>query len=139
MDDVYRRIYAAIYDERTSAPDAPDLGLRGQSILDANVVRSAIASAESSEGRSLREDAKALLAVNFQELVLEPVRRAGRASDSELFDDVHADVATLTRNAQTEVGPAGAQEVSGHAIVDSLSRSWPELRITRLRLWEQAE
>jgi hypothetical protein len=138
MDERFRPIYGEIYSART-APDevrAENLTLREG---DATLIRDAIESAEREEprGRRLREDAKAFLAVNFQDLVIEPLRRAGvAASRVELSSDVRHDVALLVAEAESDsAGP----EISGHGVVDSLSRNWSDLRISRYRLWERAE
>lgn len=143
MDERFRPIYEQIYQGRT-APGLPHalraitarLTLRDR---DAAMIRDAIESAEREEpqGRRLREDAKAFLAVNLQDLVIDPLTRAQVASAAELSADVRRDVALLVSaaSANTELE---RPEISGHAVVDSLSRNWSELRISRYRLWERA-
>src|SRR3954466_14258305 len=100
MDERYRTIYGAIYDVRTGTPSsglrrlpAPlrawaRLGPADEQL--GTTIRDAIESAEGAlpRNRRLREDAKALLAVNFQELVLIPLRLGGRASEQGLRDSL---------------------------------------------------
>ena len=143
MDEQFRPIYDDIYAART----APSRALRafderltlGQS--DVSLVRDAIETAEHQEpnGRRLREDAKAFLAVNFQDLVVAPIKRAGAAPDHELASDVKHDVFLLVSAASSDPATGPGAEISGHAIVDSLSRNWADLRISRFRLWEQTK
>lgn len=61
----------------------------------------------------------------------------GRVSDEDLVADVRSDIAMLvTEAASSEPGPGAVEEISGHGIIDSLSRNWRRLRTSRLRLWE---
>lgn len=149
MDERYRTIYSAIYGIRTgSAIDTdPELvtgisawARRPRDDQLADPVREAIDAAERTlpPARRLREDAKALLAVNFQDLVLVPLRLGGRIDDIELREAITADITTLVRNSDSSgPGAADENEISGHNIIDSLSRNWGNLRVSRFRLWEQ--
>jgi hypothetical protein len=155
MDERYRSIYADIYTGRTA-------GLRDNATLvdpafqwtryaraaldpvAARTVRAGIEGAESTR-RRLREDAKALLAVNFEDLILVPLRLGGQLPEGELADpsagladDIKSDIAMLTSSARADVSPAGVGEISGHAIIDSLSDNWSQLRVSRFNLWENS-
>jgi hypothetical protein len=82
----------------------------------------------------LREDAKALLAVNFRDLVLLPLFAGGLVNTGGLQQDVAKDMTMLVSDANVD-GSKGAPEISGHGIIDSLSKNWGSLRISRLNLW----
>jgi hypothetical protein len=141
MDASYRAIYDEIYRERTAQGRLFEPYARTWDVSTADVLRYAIESAERQEApyRRLREDAKALLVVNFQEMVLAPLSRGGQVAPDEVADDVQSDIAMLVNNARTsEPGPDGTEEISGHGVVDSLSQNWRRLRISRFRLWERS-
>lgn len=144
MDPRYRDIYATIYVSRTAGPpfgrflgygpEGPRWRRAGPPVGDA--VRDAIEQAAERHGR-IREDAKALLAVNFQDLVLLPLDQAGRVPLREVLRDVNEDISMLVGNA-AEIGEPDEQGISGHAVIDALSRTWDRLRISRFRLWERS-
>ena len=141
MDERYRAIYDAIYGARITGEFPPELFTAVEAnrpLLDtAGRVGAAIDEAERQlpEGGSFRPDARALLALNFIDLVTVPLLAGGAVPDYEIFDDVRADIAMLASRARTDGERPG--EISGHAIVDSLSQNWSELRISRFRLWER--
>lgn len=144
MDERYRELYAAIYVGRTT----PELGsverlspfwLRPP-LWDpfvAEATRDVIESAEreAAGNRRLREDARALLAVNMQDLIVLPLQLGGRVSVEEVIADVREDAKLLV--AESRSASPEEPEISGHEIVDSLSRNWGRLRVSRFRLWER--
>lgn len=146
MDERYREIYREIYEARTQ-PGLPHerraayarMTLRN---ADADVLRKAIEAAErqvSTMGLRLREDARALLAVNFEDLVILPLQQGRESSRDVYSDSIFADVQLLVSDAAVEAQTepyALEEEVSGHLIINALSRNWRRLRITRLNLWE---
>jgi hypothetical protein len=154
MDERYRTIYAAIYVGRTGELGvfaqrlAPDFALSWPGGFQASAVRTAvrdaIEGAEGEVGRRVREDAKALLAVNFEDMVLYPLLVGGRQIE-EILDDAAADIRMLIRSAaehRDQRGVADASDdstISGHAVIDALSTHWSELRISRYRLWERSD
>jgi hypothetical protein len=142
MDDVYREIYQEIYDARTG-PEAT----RGQraafgrmTLRDdhASMVRRAIEAADeelSVRGRRLREDAKALLAINFQDIVVLPLMAAPLIEDSGIGEVVRGDVRTIAlAAARQETGLH--EELSSHAVINGLAESWSELLVSRFGVWE---
>lgn len=104
-------------------------------------VRSAISRSErlrdARDGARLREDAKALLAVNFQELVLVPLLAAERVPSNEIREAVSHDIQLLVSRAEASSAPA--PEISGHRIIDSLSRNWGRLSLSSFNLWEDPD
>jgi hypothetical protein len=136
VDEAYQEIYDDIYTQRVrgfpAAFSPPPIG--PQTVAD-----SIEAADESllSEGRHLRSDAKAFLAVNFQDLIVVPVMARGAASISEIRDDVGHDIKLLTTRAEPSERTALVAGISAHGIIDALARSWSDLRIGRYRLWEQ--
>ena len=141
MDDTYRGVYAALYASRTSeafrAFPTTEWGPVDRDLLQ-TPVRQAIESAEVQlQPRfRLRDDAKALLAVDFQDLVMLPLLAGGRIPFAELRNDVATDIGLLASSAADQT-PRGEVEVSGHRIIDALSRNWSKLRIARYGLWEE--
>jgi hypothetical protein len=139
MDERYRDIYDDLYHAAT-APDIPRRFLQrweGAPYWQwAGVVRGAVDAADSDEprGRSLRPDAKALLGVNFAYLVVTPLSLGGRVELRDLEADVRDDIRLLVSEARSD--REVPTEISGHAIVDSLSRNWSALRTGQYRLWE---
>jgi hypothetical protein len=87
----------------------------------------------------LREDAKALLAVNFRDLVFGPLLAGGRVLPEEVSEVVERDIETLVVEAQPELTGRVGPEISGHAIIDSLSRNWRNLGLSRFNLWEHTD
>jgi hypothetical protein len=153
MDNRYRASYAEIYRARTTVRPRKQFGVAfgekqfgvafGEKLgrRDPNwstVIADAIDAAEGEiTPISIREDGKALLAVNFEDLVLLPLFLGGATLDTELFDDVREDILMLVKNA-AEVS-IGDDHISGHKLIDSLSRNWENLRISRFALWETLE
>jgi hypothetical protein len=132
MDPSYRDAYGAIYDRRTGQAEPESLSF-DEWRARAEDVRRAIEDANAAVDGRLREDAKALLAVNFHDMVLLPLRAGGRLSDGEITDAIASDIRLLAERA---VEIAESAEVSAHQIVDALGRSWSDLRIGQMDLWE---
>ena len=141
MDDTYRRFYAFLYASRTDDEFASRFPLQPGLDRTAFVtpVREAIGAADLDLGPRyrLREDAIALLAVDFQDLVMLPLLAGGRVEYSELRDDITADIRLLASEAAA-ITPRGQSEVSGHRVIDALSQNWENLRIARHGLWEES-
>jgi hypothetical protein len=85
------------------------------------------------QGAALRGDAETLLYVAFTEVVARPAI-AVRGDSPDLHADIEADIALVTQRAA--LGAPGAP-ISAHAVVDSVSRSWDELRTTRWLLRDE--
>lgn len=81
----------------------------------------------------LRPDAELLLALLATEFVAEPVIAANGAEPSELLAATEADVETIVATAGQFTGDDG--EISAHAIVSALDRTWPELRTAAFDIW----
>lgn len=146
MDEPFREIYAAIYVDRTSVgrrrafPRQRGYDPFYDEAIAAGI-RDAIERAQESAGVRLREDAKALLAVNFEDMVFYPLSLRGTAIN-EALDDVAADIQLLTHDAAANIGigeVADVLEISGHGVIDALSRNWSSLRVSRFRLWDRSD
>jgi hypothetical protein len=145
MDERYRKAYAQLYAARTR-PDRTEQYEQLLALLrDSRWFEHAtgfiaetieLAEQELPEGR-LREDAKALIAINFYDLVLVPLRLGNRLSDEELEERIRADIRLLVQAAaRDQVESSRDGEISGHRVISSLNRLWESLSITNLRLWE---
>jgi hypothetical protein len=146
MDERYRQIYGVIYSTRVReagrfiqgeyferfGQGRPELGLGP--IIDNAIT---LSERQRGDGARLREDAKALLAVNFHDLVFVPLVVGGVPSE-EVDDDVQRDMKMLVTEAEADRSTLADPEISGHAIIDSLSRNWGNLRISRYNLWERS-
>jgi hypothetical protein len=141
LDERYRDIYASIYVERTAASAVFSVSTRVSTPDDqlwASLVRDVIEEAQEATDRQLREDAKALLAINFLDLVVHPLRLGGRTSAETLASALSADIRMLIVEARPrESESSSAAQLSSHEIIDSLSKNWDRLRIVRLDLWGQ--
>src|SRR3954468_11836259 len=107
MDDSFRRVYAEIYSYRTRSALEERSGrldnlLRGPR-LEGGSLAAVVAEAIEDAARRLppplrlREDAKALLAVNFEDLVVVPLVIGGGMPPTELRDDVTVDISMLVQ------------------------------------------
>jgi hypothetical protein len=146
MEERYRGIYSEIYDARTGDGTPllqSETFVRLRRFSDDLIpgVRSAISRSgrlrDVRDGARLREDAKALLAVNFQELVLVPLLAAERVRSNEIREAVSHDIQLLVSRAEASSAPA--PEISGHRIIDSLSRNWGRLSLSSFNLWEDPD
>jgi hypothetical protein len=146
MDERYRQIYDVIYSDWVREPEPETLNLYFEqfghrppdmpvgSLIDDAVTLSA---RQRKDGAQLREDAKALLAVNFLNLVFVPLV-AGGVSGEEVGEDVRRDMSMLVSDADAGQSTVTAPEITGHAVIDSVSRNWGNLRISRFNLWERS-
>lgn len=101
-------------------------------------MRGALAAARETarqHGFELRPDAELLLLLLAEEIVAKPVAAVTPDQAPELPGVLRTDVETLVANA---LEPANEGEVSAHAVVDSLSRSWDQLESARFRLWDRS-
>lgn len=147
MDDAFRDYYQQrleVYAEgaeggatKTQAPGAA-LGMPPPDPRTQEAVRGALAAARETArrlGLDLRPDAELVLLLLADEIVAKPVAAINPEEAPELPEVLQADAETLVVNAQRS---ANDGEVSAHAVVDSLSRSWSELHSARFRLWDRA-
>jgi hypothetical protein len=145
MDARFQSIYRDIYEARTSR-EVPR-GLRSVyarmslGAEDVDAVRTGIERGRSisfDRGLTLREDAEALLAINFQDMVMLLLREGGGVGPGELAEAVVSDIATLVERADPgwDARLTERAEISGHTIIEALSRSWNDLYVSRFRLWE---
>jgi hypothetical protein len=144
MDERFRAIYEAIY-AQTVQPPEPQVRIEGferfgqpPGPVFGPSMQEAIADAERLrvDGARLREDAKALLAMNFTNLVFLPLAVGGE-DIAVVENDVRRDTAMLV--AESEVDRSRrVPEITGHAVIDALSHNWAALRISRFRLWERS-
>jgi hypothetical protein len=79
----------------------------------------------------LREDAKYFLLINFAEMIVHPLRE--RLQLERLKHDLSHDLKVLV-NSAAYIGRA-KEEISGHDIIDALSKNWTELDVMKLELW----
>jgi hypothetical protein len=161
MDERYRQLYEAIYDSAVRG-EGPFVRFRRYFIFPPEggperlgeperfggpLIERAVQNSEEErgDGARLRQDAKALLAVNFEELVLLPLLVGGLVREDEIADVVQRDIATLVSRAEPErvsrtgLEISGRLEISGHAVIDSLSRNWGDLGLSRINLWEHSD
>jgi hypothetical protein len=147
MDDGFRDYYQQGIEVHTRRLERNETGLR--EALEASVdapppdpygqeaVRVAIASAQETAKRlslDLRPDAELVLFLLADEIVAKPVATVTPEEAPDLPEVLRADAETLVINAERS---ANDGEVSAHAIVDSLSRSWGELQSARFRFWDR--
>jgi hypothetical protein len=155
MDAEYRDVFEAMYTRRIS-PSIPPPGREfllffshppGQDEL---IVRHAIDEADAglfqSRRRRLRADAKYFLLLNFMQMVFAPVRLRGRDVTAELTSSLVADINLVVNEAasqqqirERDLGLSGLAaeqpDVSGHAVLEAVSNSWNDLKLSSFRIW----
>lgn len=132
--DIYRELGAEY--SRRSAPigAVSPFSLRDASLA---VVDEAVSEALEESPASVRPDAVHFLRVNLHQMVAEPLFRreahlsVGRLHPGELKEDLKHDARMVIQ----EAARVGGSEVTGHQIVDALSRTWESLRITAFDIW----
>lgn len=133
--------YMAYFGQRSGqllhgVPAALDLRLEAQGIGPARLIaRGAVEAARRglSPTKVLRPDAEVLLYSLAFELVARPVLTVEPSTQEQLARDIAADAASVVSSADTQ--PDG--EITSHAVVDGLSRSWEELRVANWRFWDR--
>jgi hypothetical protein len=150
MDEVYRDIYAQLYDSLGLGPEVfrqnwyySEQRLTGFP-LNAATIREMIDEAEREsfgstlapappDRQRLRPDAKVFLLTNLLNMVAVPVGLSERARNLDLRRLLFADTSTLMKLAAAETKN---REVSSHAVLQAVAKSWPKLNLSGLKLWE---
>ena len=127
VDQVYRDYFRTAYGyetafERRTASSFPNVS---EAIDAANALLRA-------EGQSLREDAVQLLRVNLIEMVVAPLYSVDRDELRSVLGDFRSDVGRIALAAGRV---SDSPEVSGHAVIDAVSRQWSSLRMMRPDVW----
>jgi len=122
MDDIYRGVYRSLSDTTLSDPASEAVN----SILDEVT--------STRPNTRLREDARHLLLVNFTQMVREPLRLAGRTPPAELSNVLRSDMTTLINDATAS--PETTDELTARNIIDSISRSWSQLKMNVHGFWD---
>jgi hypothetical protein len=140
MDPVYREIFAQLYYSAYREPVFYPFAERWEYQIFPQVswVRRAIDEIEielaSERKLRLRADAKFLLLINLSEMIMRPVLAGGRVRFEEFQVAVRDDINLLITDAASQRGEE--PEISGHALIDALSRNWRKLKLTDLKIWE---
>jgi hypothetical protein len=83
--------------------------------------------------QQLRPDARLFLLVNLHEMIVLPLSASpGRLEGQRLAELLRNDVRTILEAARE---PTGNNEISGHAVINAISRVWDKLRATELDVW----
>ena len=140
MDDIYREIYATLY---YTAYSQQTLYMVPQPFYPFNLaavatVRRIIDEAElelvARNRVRLRPDAKYLLLMNFIEMIGRPLTMANRFDTETVANLVRSDINLMVSDATERRGETA--EVSGHGIIDALSRNWKRLKVLEFKVWE---
>ena len=150
MDEIYRDIYSQLY-ETVGLESAESRQFWNYSLqrlagfpLDAATIRETIDEAEresfgstlahvARDRQRLRPDAKVFLLTNLLNMVAVPVGLSERGSNLDLRRLLFADTSTLIKLAADETKN---REVSSHAVLQAVAKSWPKLNLSGLKLWE---
>ena len=123
MDQTIRQIYSKLYDTYPTSPG------------DVIWVRRAIDDTTSAFAKErkvlLREDAKYFILINFAEMIVSPMRQ--RVEHDRLMHDLKHDTRLLLETATLD--RKNKEEISGHDIVNALSKNWGELDVMKLDVW----
>jgi hypothetical protein len=102
------------------------------------------ASSNVKDRRGLRADARLFLAINFHQMVIEPLQEAQSIPQDELLDLVYHDVDTIVQEAANEGSQHESREIaatpsedgiSSGAVLRALARKWKDLELNRLGTW----
>ncbi len=138
MRGEYRRYYAL--EVERSAPS------RAASVLNRKSARRQVSAAVddsvngvvATSAVPIRDDAVLFLIVNFETLVGYPLSLEGHLGLDDLSTGIAADTKTVLEDAQAARAENSASDggpISGHEIVDAISRSWDRLWSTTQDLW----
>jgi formyltetrahydrofolate synthetase len=136
-----RTEYYAIYQNLLQTYEIqPQVVLRTGPFASINVTPDSImklvdaAAATAGVADRLRPDARYFLTINLMQMVVLPVSQVGAPQDdaNNILADVQADAITILRAAGEE---QPNEEVSGHAVIDALSKSWDKLRTVARNIW----
>ncbi len=123
MDQTVRQIYSKLYDIYPTSPGDVDWVRR---------TVSEVTSAFANEKKIIvREDAKYFMLVNFAEMIVSPLKE--RVGQERLAHDLSHDSRLLLESAS--ISGKNKEEISGHDIVNALSKNWSELDVMKLDLW----
>jgi hypothetical protein len=123
MDQIKRQIYSKLYDSYPILPCDMDW-VRGT----INDVTGIFAE---EKGVYLREDAKYFLLINFAQMVAVPLRES--VDRNRLTHDLKHDTNLLLESAAS--ARKDRNEISGHDLVDALSKNWAELEVMKFDFW----
>jgi hypothetical protein len=133
--DVYRDLNELYRRPRFDLRFARRLGVLSN-IRDLRIVDKAITETVGDLGLSsaLRPDARLFLLVNIHQMLVLPLAYAERLRLARLpvNEIVRDDVRTILKAAREE---SNEEEISGHAVVNAVSRVWRQLRSTELEVW----
>ena len=131
-DQIYGDYYSFIYAKNVPPPPTP-VGFESSAESLRKVIDDADAALPLKGLPRLRSDAKYLLLANFAEMILRPVLQAQKAP-ANLMSQMEGDIRLLIDDAATHA--KGAPSVSAHSIIDALARSWKQLSVMSLKIWE---
>ncbi len=90
-------------------------------------------------GEMVRPDARHFLLVNFHQFILMPAYLASRRLDissTEVFQSLRTDARTILLASADLARQRDRSEISGHIVLDSISRSWEFLKSTFYEFWD---
>jgi len=130
MDDSYNVAYEQLY-KRLAAqvnfyPEARTTG------TDAERLKTIIEDSEQSQHAKLRSDARYLLSVLLLQMIVMPVAIVRPSTMDEVWASIEEDVKVLVSRARRRTSN---DNITGHAMLDTISESWSRLRTTNFRLW----
>jgi len=146
--DIYREVDAEYSRQPRIAGAVSSVTLRNVSLT---VVDEALSAALEESSVPVRPDAVHFLRINLHQMIVEPLflreRRSGfeekglgigekvmdtgRLHRGELKDDLKHDAIAVLREAARE----SVNEITGHQLINALSRSWDDLRLTGFNVW----
>lgn len=100
------------------------------------IVREGIQISELPDHQRVRPDAEYLLVLCFHEMVLRPAAAVNVEGLHAMRGQLPSDVVTIVRDAAEHTSPGDYGGISGHDVIDSISRTWPHLASMTLLDWE---
>ena len=123
MDQAKQQIYRNLYNSYPALPSDVDW-VRG-------TINDLAAIFAKEKKVLLREDTKYFLLINFAQMVVDPLK--GTIARDRLAHDLKHDTNLLLESAASM--RKDKNEISGHDVIDALSKNWAELEVMKFDLW----
>jgi hypothetical protein len=143
-----KEIYQEIYSELLGAwkADGPGISV-GMSAFNRDFsieIYEKIRKVEANQNVKLRSDARLLLLVNFQIMIMQPLYDGKLKNIEEIYEIVENDLSFLISESVKEknkyleykFGEENENKISAHVVLDALTKNWEKMSVSKVDLWE---
>lgn len=135
MDRAEAFYFFLLGDEPTQKGESPPGRLYSMKKTIRDSIDDAATVLQKEKDQVLRSDAKLLLYINFVQMVAIPLQ-LGEVAANQVKKAMQADISLLIESALDTDEVKDTHEISGHSIINSLSRNWNRMKIAQFKLWE---